>query len=169
MSLVKLSFFKNNPKAVIPTAKSNGDVGLDIHSVEEIVIPAGQTKLISTGLQLGNVYLSNLDTGLSVLLKIEGRSGLASKGIFPVGGIVDTLSYTGEIKVALVNSTNQDYKVSEGDRIAQFVVYPVFANSHTVALECVGNANNASIVVEETDEVRTNTNRGVLGFGSSGK
>ena len=34
MSLVKLSFFKSHKDAVIPVAKSNGDVGLDIHSIE---------------------------------------------------------------------------------------------------------------------------------------
>jgi len=169
MSLIKLSFYKEHPDAIIPSAKSNGDVGLDIHSIEEITIPSGKTKLIDTALRLGNVFLGNLDTGLSALLKIEGRSGLASKGIFPVGGIVDTLSYTGVIKVALVNSTDQDYVVSKGDRIAQFVVYPVFSNTTTVATECVSVNNNCSIVVHETDVIRDTSDRKEAGFGSSGR
>jgi dUTPase len=89
--------------------------------------------------------------------KIEGRSGLASKGLFPVGGIIDP-SYRGEIQVALFNSSDEvDYfKICKGDRIAQLVCYLTLANSNYLDMNFTE--------VDNLDE----TTRGDKGFGSSG-
>lgn len=167
MSLLKLSFKKMHPNAIIPIAKSNGDIGMDVYSVEEIIVPAGQTRMIDTGLCIANIYLSNLDTGLSALVKIESRSGMASKGLFCSGGIID-LGYTGNIKVALNNHSDKEYKVNIGDRICQLVCYSVFSNTSDISNQCIGNPNNSTLIVEETDEVFERGNRGTSGFGASG-
>lgn len=84
---------------------------------------------------------------------IYARSGLASKhGLAPANcvGIVDS-DYRGEVKVALHNYSNEPYIVDVGDRIAQLVIQPISL--------CT------PVEVEELDE----TDRGVGGFGSSGK
>jgi dUTP pyrophosphatase len=113
--------------------------------------------MIDTGLILADVKYG-LSNKSHVLLKIEGRSGLASKGIFPTGGIVDP-SYRGHIRVALNNFSGADYHVKVGDRIAQFVVYPVYAN---------GSTEHSVIHIEESHDV-SDTDRGAKGFGSSGR
>ena len=84
------------------------------------------------------------------MFQILQRSGLASKGIYPVGGIVDE-DYRGEVIVALHNSTDKPYVVQHGDRIAQ------------MAIRAYSQAN--LIEVDELDV----TERGEGGFGSSGK
>ena len=83
-------------------------------------------------------------------VKVEGRSGMGFKhGIMPHPGIIDN-GYRGDAGIKLYNLTDNDYLVSAGDRIAQFVVY-----------------KNFSVIVEEGETV--NSDRGSNGFGSSGK
>ena len=64
-------------------------------------------------------------------------------------GVVDS-DYTGEIKVALINLSNEEYTLTNGERIAQMVILPVNQAKFTV--------------VDELDE----TERGSGGFGSTG-
>jgi dUTP pyrophosphatase len=134
------------PEAKIPVV-SPGNVGFDITSVEDKIIYAYSTAVIRTGLQLAEAHVNDF-----AFLKVEGRSGLASRGIFPVGGIIDP-SYRGEIKIVLYNGCEDSYQIKKGDRIAQLVCYQVRADD---------------MVIEETTEV-TETERGASGFGSSGR
>ena len=64
-------------------------------------------------------------------------------------GVVDS-DYTGEIKVALINLSNEPYTVTNGERIAQLVIMPV--------------ARAELNVVDELEQ----TQRGSGGFGSTG-
>ena len=87
------------------------------------------------------------------VLLIYARSSLASKfGIAPANcvGVVDW-DYRGEIICALHNSSDRDYTINSGDRIAQLVITPVFTPE-----------------VEEVTEL-SDTERGAGGFGSTGK
>ena len=84
-------------------------------------------------------------------VKVEGRSGLGFKhGIAPHPGIIDN-GYRGDAGIKLYNNTDVDYNVKAGDRIAQFVLYPL-APDFVVTF---GNSQESS--------------RGDKGFGSSGK
>lgn len=147
----KISFKLTHPNAKLPQEKREGDVGFDVQAAERTVIKAGTTSLVKTGLQLA--YMPNKINGFSVFLKVEGRSGMALKGIFPVGGIIDP-TYRGEIGIILHNSSNANYEIAAGDRVAQLLIYSV---------------NTAPFIkMEQTEEV-AETNRGDAGFGSSGK
>jgi len=86
-------------------------------------------------------------------MKVEGRSGLSVKGVFPVGGIIDP-TYRGEIGIVLANVSGKDYKIAQGDRIAQLVVYVV--------------NTSFSLNMVEVDAITPNYERGEQGFGSSG-
>ena len=146
---------KSHPLAVIPT-QSIGDVGWDLYAVEECTIPAGETRQVKTGLILADTPIED-DIHKSILIKIEGRSGLAlNHSIFPIGGIIDP-HYRGEICAILHNGGRNDYNVASGDRIAQIVLYTVHA--HT-------SSSRTSFV--EASEVNS-TERCQKGFGSSGK
>lgn len=83
------------------------------------------------------------------MLQILQRSGLASKGLIPIGGIVDN-DYIGEVAVILLNTTDDYIFVQNGDRIAQ------------MALRKYYQADFED--VDELDE----TERGPGGFGSTG-
>ena len=146
---------KTHPDAVIPDQKI-GDVGWDLTSVEDGIIQPGKVAIAPTGLMLAEKPYAN-DIHCQILLKIEGRSGLASKHcVFPVGGIIDP-SYRGEMGVMLYNGGDAPYEFKKGDRVAQIVLYEVHAKTTT---------SKTSFI--EVDTVRS-SKRGSKGFGSSGR
>jgi dUTP pyrophosphatase len=110
-------------------------------------------------LTLGPLERALVPTGLAIALpegfeaQIRPRSGLAAKhgiGIVNAPGTIDS-DYRGEIKVILVNLSNQPFVVRRGERIAQMVVAPV---TQVVLIEATA--------LPETD-------RGAGGFGSTGQ
>lgn len=133
------------PGASLPAYGAHGDAGADLRSTERVLIPAGEHKLVSTGVAV------QLKPGLAGF--VYSRSGLAAKnGVFVLNapGLIDS-GYRGELKVILANFSQHDFMVEEGDRIAQFVVQEVLSPEfHTV---------------EAFDD---ETERGAGGFGSTG-
>jgi len=100
--------------AKVPTRSTDLAVGYDIYADCDATIKAGERGLISTGL----VFKMNPNFYLTV----NGRSGLASKGIDAHLGIIDP-DYTGELKVLLKNFSKEDFKVEKGMRVAQLVIH----------------------------------------------
>ena len=131
----------------LPYYATPGAAAMDLHACleEPVVIPAGERRVIPTGLAIA---LPSADYVALVL----ARSGLGVKhGVAPANcvGVIDS-DYRGEILVGLQNSGREDVPIRPGDRIAQLMVVP---------------AVQARIrLVEELDE----TQRGAGGFGSTG-
>ena len=139
-----VEFIKINDNAKLPYQATSDAACSDIYSVEDVVIPPGKTKLISTGLKVAHI-----PTGYK--LEVYDRSGMGAKGILLGNGVgqVDS-DYRGELKVILFNSNDSDFVIKIGDRIAQ------------VALEKVINVSYRFVdSFEKTD-------RGEGGFGSTG-
>ena len=142
---MKLSFKRIHPDAVLPSYAHPGDAGMDVRSVEDLVIPAGGRVLVHTGL------VAVIPEGYE--LQVRSRSGLALKSgvaVLNSPGTVDA-GYRGEIGVILANFGDGEFAVGKGDRVAQLVAAPV-----TVA------------EIFETDSVDA-TDRGAGGFGSTGR
>ena len=138
----KIYFKKLTDEAVVPTRGSEFAAGLDLSSVESIVIEPGDRDIVATGLA---VIIPN-----GTYLRIAPRSGLAAKhGIDVLAGVVDS-DYRGEIKVILANFGREPFAVMPGERIAQAILE-----------QCV-------IADVETVEELTDTDRGTAGFGSTG-
>ena len=132
------------PEAVLPAYAHPGDAGMDLCSVERLVVPAGGRALVHTGLKMA------LPPGYEA--QVRPRSGLAlERGVTVLNtpGTIDE-GYRGEIGVVLANFGEEDFAVEKGDRIAQMVIAPV-----TRAEIC------------ETQELDA-TDRGEGGFGSTG-
>src|SRR5574337_1652714 len=161
---MKVVFKRVHPNAKLPTQGKKGDAAFDLSCVEDFEIRPGETLMVSTGLVLADMSEWD-DKGDSVFLQIVGRSGLASKGLFPIGGIVDA-TYRGEIKVLLHNGNTHHFyksglpgdtelrgimiepvKFKAGDRIASMLIQKV-----------VTNDSLGRVVFEESDDVST-TNR----------
>ena len=143
----KMKIKKLNERAVTPTYGSEFSAGADLYACEgkEIVIEAGETKLIHTGIAM---EIPNGYVGL-----IYARSGLATKrGLAPANkvGVIDS-DYRGEIMVALYNQSSATQTVADGERIAQIVFTPY--------------ASAEFSVVDSLDD----TERGEGGFGSTGR
>ena len=131
-----------------PAYATPGSAGMDLRACidEPLTIPAGERGMIPTGLAIAL-------PGPEWVALVYARSGLAIKhGLAPANcvGVIDS-DYRGEIIVALLNSSKEDYTIEPGERVAQLVIMPV---------------TQARVsVVEELDE----TERGTGGFGSTGR
>ncbi len=131
----------------LPAYATPQSAGLDLRANidEAIVLRPLERKLIPTGLFMA------LPAGYEA--QVRPRSGLALKhGITVLNspGTIDA-DYRGEICVVLVNLSQEEFVIEDGERIAQMVI---------------AKHENADFVeVEELDE----TERGVGGFGHTGK
>ena len=104
----------------LPAYQTSGAAGADIcaNNPEPIQLQPGERQLVPTGLSMA------IPEGWEV--QIRPRSGLAWKqGISLVNtpGTIDS-DYRGEIKVILINLSDDPFEISRGDRIAQMVVAP---------------------------------------------
>jgi len=135
-----------NPEATIPAhAYSEGDAGVDLTSVADLILKAGERALVPTGIAMA------IPKGFGGF--VQPRSGLAvNHGITLTNapGLIDS-NYRGEISVIIQNTGGDDFEIKVGDRIAQLVIMPV---------ECAEF---------EAVEVLPESDRGEGGFGSSGK
>ena len=130
-----------------PIYAKEGDSGFDLRANERGSLKPLERKLVGTGLYF------ELPGGYE--LQIRPRSGLAYKNgvtVLNSPGTVDT-GYRGEIKVLLVNISNEKFTWDKGERIAQGVV------SHRVSSDF-----GELIEVFEINE----SERGEGGFGSTG-
>lgn len=102
--------------------------GFDICSNETTVVKGGQRALVKTGLFIEFDQIEAFNAGKELMeLQIRPRSGLALKhGITVLNspGTVDA-DYPGEIGVILFNTTDREFQINVGDRIAQGVVVEV--------------------------------------------
>jgi len=142
-----LQFTKIHPDAVTPSYAYPSDSGFDLHSCVDTVVPANGRVLVPTGLIL------KFDESSEI--QIRPKSGLALNHgltVLNTPGTVD-YGYLGEIKVILFNTTDKDFVVEKGMKIAQAVLCPVF--------------NGKVVDFEEVDSFE-DTDRSSNGFGSTG-
>lgn len=137
----------NHSPYPLPAYATELSAGMDLRAdlQEPLVLGSLERAMVPTGLHI------ELPAGFEA--QIRPRSGLAAKhgiSIVNAPGTIDA-DYRGEIKVVLVNLSNEPFTVNPGERIAQMVV----ARHETVQWELV--------------EVLEESNRGSGGFGSTGK
>ena len=147
MKRIELKVTKTNGVYPSPPEYATvGSAGLDLVSLEEKTILPNDSHKFDIGLA---IYMG--DTEICGL--ICPRSGLASKGVALKNtlGIIDA-DYQGSLIVNLVNNSEQEYTVNQGDRIAQLVIMPVINVQWSPVMEFSGV-----------------TARSLGGFGSTGK
>jgi len=143
--LIKLKVKKLSKLAEIPQYQTEESAGFDLHSVDDVILKPFERKLIATGISF------EIPKGYEI--QIRPRSGLAYKhGITVLNspGTIDS-DYRGEIKILLINHSDEDFEIKVGERVAQAVIQKVCQASF-----------------EEVEDLNS-TVRGVAGFGSTGK
>ena len=117
---VQISIELCHTAAKMPSYARQGDAGMDIYAVEDLVIKPGETVLVSTGLKVA------IPRGYEI--QIRPRSGLSLKTPLRVAnspGTIDT-GYRDEVCIIMSNiSLKEDYQIKRGDRIAQMVLQRV--------------------------------------------
>lgn len=113
----RLKFTPLHPKAILPSRGSENSCGLDIHSIEDLVLKGGERRAIRTGIA---VEIPQEHYG-----RIAPRSGLAfHNGIDVLAGVIDS-DYRGEILCLLINLDLEHFQIKVGDRIAQLIIEKV--------------------------------------------
>lgn len=136
----------NKSKNTLPAYETAHAAGMDLRADLEtpVTLNPMERKLIPTGLHI------ELPEGFEA--QIRPRSGLAFKhgiGIVNSPGTIDA-DYRGEIKVLLINFSQEPFEINTGDRIAQMIV-----------------ARHEKVNWEEV-EILTETSRGAGGYGHTG-
>lgn len=137
---------KSTSKHPLPTYAHVGDAGMDLRANinTPITLKPLERTIVPTGISIG------LPKGLQA--EVRPRSGLAAKNGITVlnsPGTIDNF-YIGEIGVILINLSQEEFTINDGDRIAQLVIMPY-----------------ETVVWNQVDELG-NTERGDGAYGSSG-
>lgn len=139
-----LKVHKIHEDAILPNYAHESDAGLDLYSVEELMLEPGETKLVKTGIRI--------ELPKNTEAQVRPRSGLALKHsitLLNTPGTIDE-GYRGEIGVIMINHGKNPFRVEKAMKIAQLVVKPVWR-----------------VDVEEVSNL-SSTERGEGGFGSTG-
>lgn len=141
---VKIINRSDNPMPAYATAdaagmdlRANLDAALILQPLERTLVPTGLFMELPSGFEA----------------QIRPRSGLAIKQgltLLNTPGTIDA-DYRGEIKIIMINLSNEPQTIQHGDRIAQMVVAPF-----------------VQVVLDEVKEL-SETERGIGGFGHTGK
>lgn len=141
---LKIVNTSDNP---LPLYETTGSAGMDLRAQlqEPVMLKPLQRALIPTGLYI------ELPDGFEA--QIRPRSGLAlKKGVTVLNspGTIDS-DYRGEIKVIMINLSNETTVINTGERIAQMII-----------------SKYEKVVLKEVDELNE-TARGEGGFGHTGE
>jgi dUTP pyrophosphatase len=141
---MKVDVIKTDSEAHMPTYAKDGDAGADLYSLYPVNLLPGEYRMVSTGIAMAIPY--------GYVGLIHPRSGLAAKSgitVLNAPGTIDA-GYRGEVKVLLINHSQNIYNVERGERIAQLVIQKV-----------------ENVFFEPVEELTT-SDRGAGGFGSTG-
>ena len=137
-----LNYTKLHKNALLNPHAHSTDAGLDLVSVEEIVLKSGVPTKIGTGI---SVQIPGGCVGL-----IWDKSSIGSMGLKVLGGVIDS-GYRGEVIVVLINLTNEEIILPAQKKIAQLIIQRY--------------ESAEPVLVDSLDD----STRGGDGFGSTGK
>ena len=136
----------NSSRHSLPHYETLTSAGMDLRAniEESIILKPLERSIVPTGIFI------ELPVGIEA--QVRPRSGLAAKKgitVLNAPGTIDA-DYRGEVGVILVNLSNEDFTINDGERIAQMVI-----------------AKHERVEWEEVGQL-TETVRGAGGFGSTG-
>ena len=144
--LVRVKRLPHGEGLELPSYETALAAGCDVRAAldEPVTLKPGERFMTPTGIAIA------LPPGWEA--QMRPRSGLAAKNgvtCLNAPGTIDA-DYRGELKVILINHSNEDFVIKRGDRIGQMVIAPIW-----------------QAVFEEVDAL-DETDRGAGGFGSTG-
>ena len=147
-TVIDVKILAHGDGLTLPKYETEQSAGMDLYAAladgESVTLGALERAMIPTGLAMA------LPAGYEA--QVRPRSGLAAKNgvtVLNTPGTIDA-DYRGEVKVILVNLSNEPFTIERGMRVAQMIIAPV--------------TQGAWAEVDELGE----TERGEGGFGSTG-
>ena len=136
-----LAFQRIDERAILPTRGSKAAAGLDLYSIEDLMLEPGERTLARTGLSVA------IPEGFYG--RVAPRSGLAVKhGLDVMAGVIDS-DYRGELQCLIINSGASPISLPARSKICQLII------EHFITPEAVWS-----------DQLNA-TARGACGFGST--
>ena len=146
---IEVKILNEKMREALPQYATNGSAGLDLRACLDapLIIKAGETHLIPTG-----IAIHIADNSLCGM--ILPRSGLGHKHGIVLGNLVGLIDsdYQGQLFISIWNRSHTEFTLNPMERIAQLVIVPV-----------------VQAAFEVVEEFAPNSERGVGGFGSTGK
>jgi dUTP pyrophosphatase len=140
--MLKIKLIDKN--ALAPTRALSGDAGFDVYAPKAFSIQPGKDAIISLG------WACEFPAGYAmVMLDKSGRS--VNDKLHCAAPLIDS-NYRGEVHVQLYNFSDKLIWIQQHEKVAQFILIPIFNGYATVV-----------------DELNNDTERGEGRFGSTGK
>src|SRR3954470_15294793 len=130
-NILKIKKLSNDAK--IPQTQSAGAIGLDLYANQTQVIPAGQRKLVPSGVAM---EIPEGHYG-----RVAPRSSLSLKNIDIGAGVIDP-DYRGEVKALVINNSNEDLQINKHDRVAQVILEQAIVPKIQEVKQLSGTARN---------------------------
>jgi len=141
-NIIKIKLQKNS---ALPIKAHYSDAGFDLFATYDFSITRGQV--------VKHPLNFIMELPKDTYGEITSKSGLGAKGIQVYAGIIDQ-NYRGIPHVIMVyNSVGEQYRFVKGDKIAQLIIHPF----------------SLKYEIQQVDDINTETDRGIGGFGSTGK
>ena len=102
--------------AKLPTRGHYNDAGLDIYADETVILKAGEYRIIKTGLKMA--------VPDNYVALVWDKGGLAKNGIHTMAGVIDA-GYRGEININVINFSQHEYEIKQGQKFAQILIQPI--------------------------------------------
>ena len=103
--------------ATIPFRAHGDDAGLDVYTIDGVLIPPYKDALVKTG------FAMSLPEGFCAIVK--EKSGRAVKNKITIGACVIDSGYRGEVLIHLFNNSDQSVIIAPGEAVAQILIVPV--------------------------------------------
>lgn len=138
---------------------------IDKSNYDIVILPNGSAN-IPSGIKV------KMDENLvpNIALIAFNKSGIATKKQLTVGACVVDHSYQGEIHINVINTTNLNVRIHQGDKLIQLLEIPVYTSNISVYSKTDDNSYDN----DETNELKSEegffkvkTERGDKGFGST--
>lgn len=146
---IEVKILDEKMRESLPQYATNGSAGLDLRACLDaaLIIKPGETHLIPTG-----IAIHIADNSLCGM--ILPRSGLGHKHGIVLGNLVGLIDsdYQGQLFISIWNRSHNEFTLNPMERIAQLVIVPVVQASFEIV-----------------EEFAPDSERGIGGFGSTGK
>lgn len=152
---------EKNPKAgCYFKIDENGKEYIDFPAGSRVCIPSGVKSYLELSMPLRSY-------GLQMDLYVENKSGVATKKGLDVGACEIDPNYQGEIHLSLTNTSKEDVRIYEDDKITQLVPR-VYVTDEAQIFTDVAIDSDTGVSEEQFWEGFKYNNRGEGGFGSTG-
>lgn len=141
--LITVKIKKLFPDVKVPKKGRQGDAAYDLFSREDYLLRSKERHLFKLGFAI--------EINAKYVALVWDRSGMATNyGIHSLAGVIDS-NYRGEVSVVLLNTSDKEYQIKKGDRLAQMLIQKV-----------------ENVKLQEVDTL-SGSERGERGWLSSGK